>query len=115
MLDFDHYTTNGFLGDVIFDDLELKFTRKDEAKTISAEQLAFVSISNSLKSFVSINQGFIGLAPYKGEVDRQLNFMAQLKAKKLISYNCFSFYIRLDTLQSYVKFGSYDELGLKDK
>ena len=58
------------------------------------------------------HQGSIGLAPYSADLDDiEANFLWQLKNQGIIDHMVASFY--LDDDESFIKFGSYDPLGLK--
>jgi len=58
--------------------------------------------------------GFIGIAPYTSDpLNKDRNFMFQLKAQGKIDHNTVSFYINLGNHNSSsIKFGSYDNSGI---
>ena len=62
--------------------------------------------------FVSIYNGFLGIAPYDhGEAARrEMSFLYQLKKNKMIDHIIISFYVRPgEGKNSQIKFGSYDK------
>ena len=73
-----------------------------------------MSISETT-SFTSEFDGFIGLAPYTANTDKDLSFLYQLKKQKIIDHPSFSIYAREEAgdTKSVIKFGGYDEEGLK--
>lgn len=80
-------------------------------------------MSNYLMEFLAVDninedvqyddyQGLVGLAPYAGDVQNmEKNFMWQLKDQGIIDHMVASFYVDGD--DSFIKFGSYDPLGVK--
>lgn len=73
---------------------------------------------NTKAPFWSQSSGYIGLAPWTADTDgssQHLNFMKQLQSNNLITNNVVSIYTDTKTgNSSIVKFGGWDEAGIKN-
>lgn len=70
-------------------------------------------------TFESRYSGYVGLQPYfADEPNKESNFLYQLKKQGLIDSMTVAFYVTLrdqgGKRESMIKFGSYDQFGLKD-
>ena len=88
----------------------MNFEKWGRMITLDNEFLAVDDVSEEIK--FDDHSGLIGLAPYSADLENmESNFLWQLKNQGVIDHMVTSFYI--DDDESFIKFGSYDPLGLK--
>jgi len=74
----------------------------------------FFAIEKAANDFESSYDGYIGLAPHTASNrDKEKSFLFQMKKSGLIDHMIVSFYTNQDRKSS-IKFGSWDEEGVKD-
>ena len=87
------------------DYLEIAFLGKSHETKVN---LDFFAIKSAEKDFSSRYDGYVGIGP--GEK----SLMDQMKDKGYIDHRVIAFYTDVDTQDSSIKFGSWDEEGLKE-
>jgi len=95
---------------MVKDNVKFKFNSDQDIEL----SIVFMSIQNT-QAFHSEFDGFIGLAPYTSIQEKELSFLYQLKKNNYIDHPSFSIYTRENSRdnKSLIKFGGYDEEGLK--
>lgn len=95
-------------------DTRFNFTLLSQNRETKVEIQAFAVYGSKPSYTNDYYSGWLGLAPFNANMDeKETNLMYGLKDKGFLSHNVVSFYYRT-TGGSILKFGSYDESGLKD-
>ena len=76
----------------------------------------YLAIDDSKNKFRTVLSGFIGIEPYTALPieKKEMNFMYMLKRNGYIDHLTVSFYIAGANGESFMKFGSYDPVGIAD-
>ena len=98
---------------------EFKMSLKDYTRDTTLKGFNFLKIDHytgNTRNFYSKYSGFIGILPYMHkEDDKENNFLYTLEKKGMITHQTVSFYVNdaQGDKKSTIKFGSYDQSGLK--
>ena len=104
----DKMGSNKFEGYTMNDNLEFSFEGKEIDTNVN---LNFLAINKAEENFESPYDGYVGLAPGGGN---EYNLLDQLKDKGHIDHRIVAFYTEMHNQDSSIKFGSWDEQGLRE-